>query len=287
MRMDAAGKATQIRSRARHGLTRREKDDVVYYTVPALDETGVFSFIFTTRLGGVSSGCFSSLNLSVSREPDAANKRQNYIRAAKCAGVDPMSLVLVNYKHGTGIACVTAANRGDGLRHQTTLPPCDAIVVRDPDVTAMTLHADCVPVIVADPIQRIGALAHAGWRGTVSGLPGMLIQTFIDQFDSDPGSLICAVGPHIKDCCFEVGEEVSDRFAEKFGPDSVVCSAAGKPHVDLEAAVLLQLVHCGVVPENITVADLCTSCEEQLFYSYRRDRGQTGAMAAMMRVLPL
>lgn len=277
---------SQIRTSARHGLTRRALDGTVYYTVPSLDETERFAFIFTSRLGGVSDGCYSSLNLSATREQNAANKAENYSRAARCAGVDPATLVRVNYEHGTGIALATAEHLGDGLTHPTTLPPCDALVVRDPGVTALTLHADCVPIVVADPAQRIGAVAHAGWKGTVAGLPEKMIVKFTSEFDSDPNSLLCAIGPHIRSCCFEVGTDVADQFAAAFGPECVVHRSNEKPCVDLEAAILLQLVSCGVAPQNITLSDLCTSCEQELFYSYRRDHGQTGAMGALLAVLP-
>lgn len=275
----------QYRAAARHGFERHSHNGVVYYTVPQLSASGRFRSIFTSRIGGVSDGDFDSLNLSVSREKNAENKKENYLRAADAAHVSPYSLVLVNYAHGTGISYATSAHSGEGLSRPTTLPECDALIVREPGVTALSLHADCVPVIAADPVLGIGATAHAGWRGTLGMLPRKLIQVFVEDLGSRPENIICAIGPHIRACSFEVGDDVAAQFDAVFGPETTVRKQGAKPHVDLEAAILMQFADSGILPENVTLADLCTYCEEHLFFSHRRDKGKTGAMGSFMQVV--
>lgn len=276
----------RCRDAAEHGFAAHEKDGLVYFSIPKFDDTGRFRAIFTSRTGGVSPGEFSSLNLSRTRENSPSNKKENYIRAARAAGADPASLVLVNYEHGTGICLVTPENCGEGLSKPTTLPPCDAIVVSEPGVTALTLHADCVPVFLADPVLGIGAAAHAGWKGTAGRLPEKLVRKFVEEFGSRPENLLGAIGPHIRACCFEVGEEVASIFEEEFGSACVLRKDNEKPHVDLEAAILIQFAGAGLPARSVTLADRCTYCEEDLFYSHRRDRGKTGAMGSFIAVLP-
>lgn len=282
----AADLVARYRQHARHGFTLRENEGVHFCSVPSIDETGRFVYVFTTRLGGVSDGCFESLNLSVTRETNQCNKKENYQRAARSAGVAPGSLVLVNYAHGTGIESVTAANCGEGLSRETTLGPCDALVVREPGVTALTLHADCVPIVVADPTRGAGAVAHAGWKGTLGGLPEKLVRQMANDAGGSAENLLCAVGPHIRSCCFEVGDDVAEMFSDAFGPCCVVQKENGRKSVDLEAAILVQFARAGVPPGNITLADECTFCEDELYYSHRRDHGATGAMGSLLAVLP-
>lgn len=197
-------------------------------------------------------------------------------------GFSPDSMVLVNYEHGDGVCVVGPQDRGKGFDVETDFPKCDALVIEEPGVTAVTLHADCVPVTIADPVRRVGAVAHAGWKGTAKRLPEKLSRRMIREFGCRTEDLLVAVGPHIRECCFEVGRDVSDIFSTEFGPEVIV--EGDRPHVRLERAILIQLMEAGIKPEQVTLSGLCTHCREDLFYSHRRDHGSTGAMGSFLYI---
>lgn len=252
-------------------------------TVPAIDACGHFRHGFTTRTGGVSPHAYSSLNLSMTREADEDNKRENYRRAARTLGLDPESMVLVNYEHGDGIAKIRPQDAGKGFFISTDLPKCDALVVDAPGVTAVTLHADCVPVFVVDRTGSRGGVCHAGWKGTARRLPQKLA-AYLIRAGSRPQDLLAGIGPHIRSCCFEVGPEVAEIFAKEFTSDVISRIRGEKSFVSLENAILEQLTDAGLTREQITCAAACTSCREDLFYSHRRDHGHTGAMGAFLAI---
>ncbi|MBD5560649.1 MAG: peptidoglycan editing factor PgeF [Clostridia bacterium] len=272
---------SEFEKRVQRGFARHDEGEVVYLSVPTIDECGCFVHGFMTRHGGVSEGPYASLNLSLTREASPENKAENFRRAVTALGLDPASMVLVNYEHGDGIAAVSAEDAGKGFTKPTDLPKCDGLYVDGPDITAVTLHADCVPVFVVDRKGGRGAVCHAGWKGTVKRLPQKLVEKLFKE-GSRLEDIVVGIGPHIRSCCFEVGEDVSGVFREEFGEETVVSMPGEKDHVSLERALLLQLQDAGLAPEQVTVAEECTFCRDDLFYSHRRDRGVTGAMGAFL-----
>lgn len=262
---------------------RHEDGGVVWFDVPAISGSGRFVCAFTSRLGGVSPAPWDSLNLSRTREPSPANKRENFRRAAGAVGVDPASMALVNYEHGDGIVRLTARDAGKGFSREIDYPHCDALIAMEPGVTAVTLHADCVPVFVADPGRGRIAACHAGWKGTAKRLPGKLVAEFVSM-GSAARDMLVAIGPHIRTCCFEVGDEIAEIFEREFGADTVDRCSYPKPHVSLERAILRQFAEAGIGPEQVSLSGDCTHCLQDLYYSHRRDRGATGAMGSFVAV---
>ena len=265
------------------GFAMHDKNGITYMTVPAVDACGHFHHGFMTRRGGVSSGVYASLNLSMTREGNPQNRKENYRLACEALGIDPEDLVLVNYEHGDGICEITPADRGKGFDIPTDLPKCDALVVEGPGVTAVTMHADCTPVFCVDRTGSRGGICHSGWKGTVRRLPQKLAAYLIKK-GSRPEDLLIGIGPHIRSCCFEVGEEVAEIFREEFGEQTIQERRGEKSWISLENALLAQLAALGLDPGQITVAEECTSCREDLFYSHRRDHGNTGAMGAFLAI---
>ncbi len=270
----------EYRRAVNKGFKKRQRGGVVFFTIPSFVQHGLTS-AFTSRIGGVSGGCFESLNFSLKREGNIENIRENFRRAAAASGFRFESIVLDNYEHGCGIYRVKKEDAGKGLLVETDLPKCDALIIDRPDVTAATLHADCVPLFYLDPVRRVAAVAHAGWRGVFGGLPGMIPQTMDNTYNSNRADILAAIGPHISSCCYEVGEEVAGMFEKKYS-EGTVERRGGKVYLDLEAAILGQFMDAGIRAENVTVSGLCTSCHPELFYSHRRDNGKTGAMASMI-----
>jgi YfiH family protein len=149
----------------------------------------------------------------------------------------------------------------------------DALISNRPGIGLAIRTADCLPILIADPRNRVVAAVHAGWRGVVSGIGPKAVQAMHQQFGSDPGDLVVAIGPGIGACCFEVGPEVSVQFG-----------LSGRTKVDLVETMCRQLRRNGVKPGQISTSGQCTYCKRELFESYRRDWEGAGRMVAMITV---
>ena len=272
---------TDFLKRVQHGFEKKEKNGVKYFVIPSFLGAGVEKHCFTTRIGGVSEGAYASLNLSRTRENKPENKEENYRRVCRALDVPYERLTLVNYAHGDGVYMAGKDEAGKGITRATDLPPCDALVIRESGITAVTLHADCVPLFFLDPVKKAACVSHAGWRGVYYGITLNILRMFVEKCGSRPENILAGIGPHIMKCCFEVQDDVARPFREKFG-DQVIKRGDGKMYVDLQHALLMQMEIGGMSAENITCADLCTYCREDLFFSHRRDGGKTGAMGSFI-----
>jgi YfiH family protein len=229
-------------------------------TSPALPAP--FRHGFTTRAGGVSAPPFDSLNLGVKWGDSREAVEENRARVLRASGA--RVLAFARQVHGARVLTVTGDTAG--------AEEADALCSDRPDVAVAVFVADCVPVLIVDPRTGAFAAAHAGWRGTVSGVLRATVTTLKDDFGSRPADLRAALGPAIGPCCFEVGPEVAVLF-----PASVIRAGAGKPHVDLRAHQRRQLIDLGLDPAGIDVMDACTRCDPAgRFFSFRRDQARTG-----------
>lgn len=272
-------------SAVQYGFDKKQRGGVVYFTIPSFDKCGCVTAGFTSRIGGVSEGCYKSLNFSLKREGNLSNLQENFRRTAHALGVPVETLVLDNYEHGDGVYHATPDDCGKGLFRETDLPKCDALIISEPGVTAVTLHADCIPVFFLDPVRRVACVAHAGWRGVYHRLPQKIADGFINKYGSRKEDILTAIGPHIMKDTFEVGEDVSKLFEERFGAGTVL-RKEGRIFVDMQTAILSQFMEEGLKAQNITCANLCTYSLPELFYSHRRDKGMTGAMASLIAFQP-
>lgn len=242
---------------------------------------------FSTRTGGVSGVPFDSLNMGFNRPEPRENILENYARFAKANGLDMNSFVLAAYEHGLNVEIVDSSDCGRGfLPDKPALPPCDGLVTDDPNVTLLTLHADCQAYFVFDPKHRAIGLAHAGWRGVLGRIGRNLITKMQNCYGSDPADIIVGIGPGICPRCFEVGDDVLRMFESEYG-ESVISGSKfpDKGYVDLVLSSRLQFRDCGVPPHSIFDSGYCTYEHPEYFFSYRRDSKQwekTGAMCAYM-----
>lgn len=272
--------------RVSRGYRYREIGKIGIFSVPGLDALPGVDHGFSARGGGVSSGGYASLNLSFTKDFERENVAENYRRFFKAADIDPASIVMDNYEHGTTVLRVDSADRGKGY----TLPPlprCDGLITDDPAVTLITGHADCMAFYAVDSVRRCIGLAHAGWRGALGRIGRIMIEKMAAEFRADPGRMVMAVGPSICGGCFEVGNDVADLFTDAFPglPCRFVNGKTGKAHIDLWMVAAAQFMEAGVAAENIHLAALCTMEDERLF-SYRRSTMETGVggMAAYLRL---
>jgi len=274
--------------------------EVGLFTLPLFSALPGIDHGFSARTGGVSSGCYSSLNLSFARPENRETVTRNYHIFCKACDIDTDSLVMDSYEHGTIILPVTAADCGRGFARQP-LPPCDGMVTNDPACCLMTGHADCMAFYCYDPITRSIGLAHAGWRGALNRIGANLIAAMQTHYGADPKDIRVGVGPSICPTCFEVGEDVAELFDAAYpglplrGASSSIGAPAWlapqgqtrgekKTTIDLWKVACCQFFEAGVLPEHLQLMGVCTAEEESRLFSHRRDRGATGAMVAFLRL---
>lgn len=261
------------------------KDTIPYITYNSLSEISFINHAFSTRLGGVSEGIYSSMNMGFNRGDNPENVTKNYKRFCKSAGFEYESLVASAQDHNTYVRVVTSADKGIGIYKPRDMQSVDALTTNERGVTLVTYYADCTPLFFVDKKNKAIALAHAGWRGTAAKIGAKVIDTMEQNFGTDPSDLVCAIGPAISKCCYEVDKECADNFLslKDLNPNDFVTEKSdGKYMLDLLEANRQILVSKGVKAENITVSDLCTNCSSELLWSHRATKGQRGVMCAMM-----
>lgn len=239
----------------------------------------------TGRLGGVSKKPYDSLNMALHVGDDPQAVWQNRQRFLHALGLKPENMVTPEQVHGDAVMRVGAAEAGRGARdYADAIAATDALITDEPGLPLVLCFADCTPILFLDPEHRAIGIAHGGWKGTMNKIAQKTAQAMQREFGTNPDELLVGIGPAIGPCCYEVGENVADEFRQAFPAheDKIVLAEDGKPHLNLWQANRLQLMDIGVRSENIEMADTCTACKHQWFYSYRADGGTTGRMAAVL-----
>jgi YfiH family protein len=164
---------------------------------------------------------------------------------------------------------------------------CDAVVSGASHVLAAVKTADCVPLLIADPVTKCFAAVHAGWRGTFAGVVLYALERLEKEYHAAAGNLRVAIGPAAAVCCYEVGSEVIEGFRERFNyaEELLEPTMNGRAHIDLLKANERQLTDAGVKSDRIHIAPLCTMCRTDLFFSYRREKKQLGKVGRLMGVI--
>ncbi|MBT0773065.1 peptidoglycan editing factor PgeF [Kineosporia sp. J2-2] len=251
--------------------------DIPLLTWSIFDGHGVRAAV-TTRAGGVSSGRYESLNLGlhVADDPDAV--RVNRERAARAFGVAPGDLVFAKQVHGAEVAAVTAPGQKN--------IEADALITAEPGPVLVIMVADCVPLVLFDPVRRVAAAVHAGWPGTVAGISAATVRALAEQ-GSDPADLLVGIGPSISPDRYQVGADVEVKARQAFGDragEVIRPDGTGRWTFDLWRANIIQLTEAGVRPQAIELAGLDTGPGTP-FFSHRSE-GPTGRFAVLVRLTP-
>nr|WP_231126971.1 peptidoglycan editing factor PgeF [Motilibacter aurantiacus] len=265
-------------------MERRDPGGLPAYAWPALDGTGVEAYV-STRAGGVSTGSYASLNLGLHVGDDPVAVVENRSRLARALGVGLGDLVFSDQVHQPHVAVVTEAERGRGARDTAdALPATDAVVTAVTGLVLVIQVADCVPLVLVDPVRRLLACVHAGWGGTVRGVTPAAVARLV-ELGSDPGDVVAAIGPSIAPEAYQVGADVVAAAEAALGAHAgevVRPDGTGRWSFDLWAANRLQLVAAGVPARNIALAGLDTGPGTP-FFSHRRE-GPTGRFAVAARL---
>lgn len=279
--------------------------EMAYFTFDGLERTGIVEHFFTTRYGGVSSGHLFSLNFSYSQGDITENVDENFRRAAAHLGMTGGDIVCSQQTHTTNVRKVTAADRGKGVVCERDYADVDGLVTNEKRIILATFYADCVPLLIVDPVNQAIGLSHSGWRGTVGEMGRVTLDRMREEYGTKPEDVRVAVAPSICQDCYEVSEDVALAFAENFVRDDAKAveylgryqrdytqtdienclmyrKENGKYQLNLWYANFRVFRDAGVPDQNIEVTDVCTCCNPSLLFSHRASGGKRGNLGAFM-----
>jgi len=229
--------------------------------------------VFSERTGGISPAPYDSLNLGYNVGDNIGNVEINTVRFIESAGLtgEPHQ---AEQAHGINhLLC-----SGNGSLHSEQ---ADILLTCDSEIPIAVRTADCMPILIADPVNRVVAAVHAGWRGTAAGVVINAIDQ-IEKMGAQRKHIHATLGPCIGPCCFEVDNETAEQLKLSVNGADQSISYTPKPHPNLTAINRLQLNIAGVKEAQIETHNICTCCHPERFYSYRRDRGETGRHLAVV-----
>ncbi len=257
-------------------MIRREHNGLVFYQFESLAQHRNIIHAVFTRIGGTSSGPFHGLNVGELVCDDPTAVRANHSAIWHALGIRAGQVVTSRQVHGTHVAIVDAA------QGSTVVPATDGLISQALGIVLLLRFADCLPLMLYDPLRRVVALAHAGWRGCLAGIVTSTVSEMQRTFGCDPRDMLAGLGPAIGPCCYEVGHEVTVGVEEAFGRGHGLLSTqpSGSVHFDLPSAVRSQLLETGV--QRIEDSGLCTCCAIGEFFSHRGEKGNTGRFAAVL-----
>lgn len=263
-------------------------DGVEYLSYPLLEKTGMVNHGFSTRIGGVSEGVCSSMNLNFARGDKEEAVRENFRRIAAALDVKVENMVFSKQTHTTNVRVVTEEDRGKGTVKPLDYDQVDGLVTNIPGLCLATFYADCVPLFFVDPVQKAIGLSHSGWRGTVGKIGKITVETMRKEYGTDPADVLAAVGPSICQKCYEVSEDVIEQFRinyeQKYWEELFYKKENGKFHLNLWKANEIVFGEAGIKAEHIAVTNVCTCCNPDVLFSHRASHGKRGNLGAFMAI---
>ena len=266
-------------------LRLAEREGVPFFESPVFDGQDWLLHGFSTRLGGVSDGIYRSMNLSFHNGDRRENVLENYRRMGRAIGFCPEQTAALTQIHSARVYRVGKTECGFGVGGERSREG-DAMATDEPGVVLMAMCADCVPILLADPVNKAVAAVHSGWRGTTAKIAAVTVEKMKEWFGSDPGDILAAVGASICRDCYEVGEEVILEVEKAFGAEMAAKGMyipgriPGKYQLDLWETNRQVLLMAGLKPEKICLPGVCTCCNPELLFSHRATKGKRGTMAA-------
>ena len=263
------------------GFILRENRGIPYYSCRAFENIPWLRHGFSTRWGGAG-GSALNLNLTAWDTPERVN--ENRRRLLSALDLKNADLVSLNQIHSDRVYAVESA-AGFTENHEG-----DGLVTNIENAALVIKTADCFPVLIVDPVRKAIGAVHSGWRGTLAGVLPRAIEEMIRRYHSDPAQLLVAIGPGIRECCFEVGEDVAQFFKGSIEekttarPPVGTAAAPGKYLADIAAVLKAQLKQSGVPPENQYDAGMCTRCNTREFFSWRAEGAASGRMMAIIAI---
>lgn len=279
-----------IRKESGEQLAIQKEKGMVYLTFPMLTNTGVADHLFSTRLGGVSRGYLGTMNLSYTRGDEKACVDENFSRIGQILGIGVESFVFTDQTHTANVRRVGRADCGKGIVRERDYTDIDGLVTNEPGVVLSAFFADCVPLYFIDPVKKAIGLSHSGWKGTVQKIGEVTVKKMQAEYGSNPVDIVAAIGPSICGDCYEVSEDVAEAFREafvEFSDDGKTLpflrgKGNGKYQLDLWEANRYILLESGLLPQHISMTDICTCCNPDFLFSHRASSGKRGNLGAFL-----
>lgn len=238
-------------------------ENIQYYVIESFNKSNKVDHLFSTRIG------WNNNNFSKN--------------ISKLFNVKEENIVFSNQVHGTNIGYIKDIEK---YKNEIFPKGVDGLITDRKDIVLVTYYADCVPLFFLDIKNQIIALAHAGWRGTVKNIGGKMVDLMVNKFNSNPKNIFIGIGPSIGPCCYEVGENLYNEFKKNYSfyEELFVLKKVNKWYLNLWEANRILLYNKGIPNENITVSNICTSCNNDKLYSYRKENGTQNRMISAIKL---
>jgi len=255
-----------------------EKQGLQFYQFEIFAQQPIFHAVLT-RQGGFSQSPYDSLNLGGTVGDDNKSVFANHQKIFQTFNLDFNSRFDVWQVHGSEIVCAENPRDLDQPHMRA-----DGILTDNPSVTLLMRFADCVPILLFDPIKNVIGIIHAGWQGTTMDIAGAAIRKLTQCYGSEPGDVLAAIGPSICQSCYEVGLDVYNTFCEHYGQEAeqFFIRKGRSLHLNLWEANRYNLLKAGVA--HIEVSEICTGCHPEMWYSHRVENSKTGRFGVLMRL---
>lgn len=251
----------------------------LYQTIDELADTTIVNAGISLRTGGFSQAPYSSLNLAlhVGDDPTAVSKNQSlFSNNAKIRKIKYCKQIHSDIVYNADIVSNSTWNTDN---QNVIAKEGDALITNRKGVTLGVFTADCIPIFILDRGTPASGIAHAGWRGSLARIASKTITEMHTSFGTQFRDCLINLGPAIQKCCYNVSTELLNQFVNRFGSD-----VKHEDRLCLQTANIKQLIDIGVPPDSISTSPMCTSCNTDIFYSYRAEGGQTGRMLSFIQL---
>lgn len=255
-----------------------EKNGLRYYQFEIFKDQALFHAVLT-RHGGFSQPPYDSLNTGGTVGDDLWAVLRNHQLIYRKFGYDFFSRFDVWQVHSNKVMCTDTPRHPDAPHAKA-----DGIMTDNPEVTLFMRFADCVPILLMDPVKKVIGIVHAGWQGTTKKIAQVAVEKMALRYGSMPATLLAGIGPSICQDCYEVGPNVLQEFKKSFGHEAAQFFKwrGSNLHLNLWQANLFTLQSAGV--KKIETSGICTACNLKDWYSHRAENGKTGRFGILMSI---
>ena len=275
----------KLNRKRRNTTTIKYKNGVPYISYNALEKIPWITHGFSTRAGGVSEGCLSSMNLGHGRNDAEENVIRNHEIIAEAIGFDAHNIVASRQTHTTNVRVVSKEDCGKGVYKERDYDDVDGMITNEKNIVLATYFADCVPLYIVDTKNKAIGLSHSGWRGTVGKIGQVTLEKMNEQYGTKPEDTVVCIGPSICQNCYEISLDVAEEFMKAFPnhkEEILKDKGNDKFLLDLWECNRIIFEEAGVLPKNINLPDLCTCCNSEFLFSHRATNGKRGNLAAFL-----
>jgi len=258
-------------------MEKLKNNELKTYTFSSFSAFSEITHFVSTRLGGESEGDFATLNLSLTIGDESEKVEENRQKLCEKMNISLNKTMFMQLIHGDTVREVKYSDLHENDYHLNIFPETDALITNEKGICLFVLTADCVPLIMYEPDSHAIAVIHAGWKGTVKKLAQKTALKMQELYGSNLANMRVGIAPAAGSCCYEIGAEVEAQFLSAFPNEKeVVLAREGKKYLDLAEANRIQLLEIGLQKENIEMSGICTICQHETFFSYRKEGGKTG-----------